>query len=69
MAFQSGLRKNIGWMIKIEALRHVKVKVKEELKEVRDENADLLYQLGMSEGRAKFLARENEVLLAKLSKK
>ena len=56
-------------MIKNRSSSPFKVEVKEELKEVRDENADLLYQLGMSEGRAKFLARENEVLFAKLSKK
>lgn len=63
MEFQIGLHKN-GCMAKIEALRHVKIEVKEELKEVRDENADLLYQLGMSDGRAEFLARENAVLFA-----
>ena len=47
---------------KVEAARRVKIEVKEELSEIRDENAGLLHQVGFNEGKAEFLARENEVL-------
>ena len=46
---------------KVESLRRVKIEVKEELGEVRDENNRLQHQVGFNDGRANFLARENEV--------
>ena len=39
--------------------------MKEELSEIRDENARLLHQVGFNEGSAEFLARENESLARK----
>lgn len=58
-----GLLKN-ACKKKVETLRHVKIEVKEELKEGRDENARLKYQVGFNEGKAEFLAQENEVFTA-----
>ena len=43
-------------------MRNVNQEVKKELKEARDENAGLQYQVGLNEGKAEILARENEVL-------
>lgn len=58
-----GLLKN-ACKKKVETLRHVKIEVKEELKEGRDENARLKHQVGFNEGKAEFLAQENEVFTA-----
>ena len=46
-------------------MRSVKQEVKKELKEARDENAGLQYQVGLNEGKVEVLARENEVLVRK----
>lgn len=58
-----GLLKN-ACKKEVETLRHVKIEVKEELKEGRDENARLKHQVSFNEGKAEFLAQENEVFTA-----
>ena len=42
--------------------------MKKELREVRDENAELQYQVGLNEGKAEVLAREKEVLARKMAR-
>ena len=63
VGFQIGLLKD-GCKKKVESLRRVKIEVKEELSEVREKYAQLQHQVGFNEGKAEFLARENEVFSA-----
>ena len=63
VGLQIGLLK-AEYTTRVEAARRVKIEVKEELSEIRDENAGLLHQVGFNEGKAEFLARENEVFSA-----
>ena len=62
VGFQIGLLKD-GCKKKLESLRCVKIEVKEELSEVREKCAQAQRQVGFNEGKAEFLARENEVLV------
>ena len=50
-----------GCKAKVEALRRVKMEVKEELSELREKYDQAQQQVGFNEGKAEFLARENEV--------
>ena len=63
VGFQIGLLKD-GCKKKVESFRRVKIEVKEELSEVREKCAQAQHQVGFSEGKAEFLARENEVFSA-----
>ena len=51
-----------GYKTKAEALRRVKMEVKEELSEIREKYDQVQQQVGFHEVKAEFLARENEVL-------
>ena len=62
-------RLKVGLETKVESMRQVKIEVKEELNEVRDENAELQRQVGVNEGKAEFLARENEVFTCSVLQK
>lgn len=62
-------RLKVGLETKVESMRQVKIEVKEELNEVRDENAELQRQVGVNEGKAEFLARENEVFICSVLQK
>ena len=49
---------------KVEAARRVKIEVKEELSDIREKYNQAQQQVGFNEGKAEFLARENEVFSA-----
>ena len=51
-----------GCKTKVEGLRRVKMEVKEELSKIREKYDQVQQQVGFNEGKAEFLARENEVL-------
>ena len=42
--------------------------MKKELREARDENAELQYQVGLNEGKAEVLAQKKEVLARKFAR-
>ena len=61
IGFQIGRLKD-GCKAKVEALRRVKMEVKEELSELREKYDQAQQQVGFNKGKVEFLARENEVL-------
>ena len=51
-----------GCRTKVKALRHVKIEVTEELRDIRKKYDQVQQEVGFNEGKAEFFARENEVL-------